>query len=122
MFWITKYRHNKIVEQYEEALQVQKENLNRKQAFERITEKLTDITERLTDKFDGITANLDDCISAGELILPNDVPRYVPDYYGGKVIKQEATKVVSIDSDGNATYHWTATKPPKGRTFIVDIL
>lgn len=122
MFWITKYRHNKIVAEYKEALEISKQNINRKEKFEEITEKLTDIADRLTDKFDGVIASIDGCIAEGNLILPNDVARYVDDYYGGQVLKQEATKLVVIDKDGNATYHWTAKKPTGGYSYRYELL
>jgi len=55
----------------------------------------------------------------GGLSLPDNVAEYVDDYYGGKVIKQEATKVVILDENGNATYSQTKRKPKKGKKFIV---
>lgn len=32
--------------------------------------------------------------------FPDNIPQYVYDFFGGKVIKQEATKVVEIAADG----------------------
>lgn len=120
MFWITKYRHNKIVEEYKEALQIQKENLNRKEKFESICDKLTDISDKLTTKYSDIIGTIDSYAfagTAGELVLPDNVPVYVDDYFGGKVIKQESHPVTILDETGKATYGVTAKKLPKGQTY-----
>lgn len=45
--------------------------------------------------------------------LSDSVAVYVDDYFGGKVIKQEATKLVVLDESGNATYYMTKQKPDK---------
>jgi hypothetical protein len=47
-------------------------------------------------------------VNGGELAI------LLEDYFGGKVFKQEATKVVELDEDGKATYHVTKQKPDKG--------
>ena len=52
-----------------------------------------------------------------DMSLSDDVAVYVPDYFGGKVIKQEATKLVELDEEGNTTYHLTAQKPDKGHSY-----
>lgn len=114
MLWITKYRHNKIVEEYKEALAISRENLNRKEKFEEILEKLTD---KVVDGDLISTANTDWITSSGELSLPDNVPVYVDDYYGGKVIKQEATPLTVLDKNGKATYHYTAKPPTKGYNY-----
>jgi len=120
MFWITKYRHNKIVEEYKEAIQTQKENLNRKEKFEDICEKLTNISDKLADKTSDLITSLDGITCAGgwsEINLPDNVPVYVDDYFGGKVIKQESHPVTILDEKGKATYGVTAKKLPKGQTY-----
>ena len=49
MFWITKRKHNDIVEQYREAIKNLNEALNRKEKFEEICDKLADISAKLAD-------------------------------------------------------------------------
>jgi hypothetical protein len=113
MLWITKYRHNKIVANYEKHVEDLREALNRKEIFEIILNKLVDKSNSFGDSL----SVMNGCLSGGELILPNDVPRYVEDYFGGKVIKQEATPVIILDKKGKATYGMTAKSPDKGRLY-----
>lgn len=117
MFWITKYRHNEIVKQYQEAIEDLKESLNRKdlivEILDRITNKETSPYLTLTTDMGYVTSR--DIMSC----LDDTVPRYVDDYFGGKVIKQEATPVTILDADGKATYSQTAQKPDKGRRYVL---
>lgn len=118
MFWITKYRHNKIVEQYQKNIDDLREALWRKEKFEEITEKLAEISVYNGSKIMGMEGC---CVTgSGELRLPDDVARYVPDYFGGQVIKQEAYPVTILDENGKATYALTATKPDKNKRFILE--
>ena len=80
------------------------------------------VFEALVDKAVTMDDSLSICMgsfSAGELILPDDVPRYVDDYYGGRVIKQEATPVTILDEKGKATYGMTAKRPDKNKKYIL---
>ena len=52
-----------------------------------------------------------------DLNLPADVPRYVPDLFGGKVIKQEATKAILIGKEGEVQQGLTKSEPDKGYTY-----
>ena len=116
MFWITKYRHNKIVEEYQGAIKDLQASLNRRNDIVELIDKVTDIT-RSNKNF---ITSLDGCIAGGELNIPADVARYVDDYYGGKVIRQEATPVTILDENGKATYALTAKQPPKGKKYILE--
>lgn len=114
MFWITKYRHNKIVEQYIDTIKDLREALFRKEKFEEICEKLT-------DKVNVLVAT-EDYVSASASVmdrLDDTVPRYVDDYFGGKVIRQEATPVTILDSKGKASYGVTKQDPDEGKKFIL---
>ena len=127
MFWISKYTHNKIVKEYQDALDVQKENINRKEKFEEICEKLTDIVgkidvrayENIVSSGQGFATTVDLDVMAK---LDDSVAQYVDDYFGGKVIKQEATKLIVIDEKGKATYHHTKKRPNKGKVYKLHIL
>lgn len=54
-----------------------------------------------------------------EVEFPNDIPRYVEDYFGGKVFKQEANTVVVLSKDGSAKYYQTKKSPDKGYSYIL---
>ena len=61
----------------------------------------------ILDKMSSITFNgsfihsdLSGSILSSEIILPNDVARYVDDILGGTVVKQEANKCIVIELDG----------------------
>ncbi len=110
---MTKYKHNKIVEEYRGAIKDLREALWRKEKIEEICDKLADKTEDLSSQM-GHYASMDIMDS-----LDDTVPRYVEDYFGGKVIKQEATPVTILDANGKATYGLTAKKPEKGKTWIL---
>lgn len=114
MFFITKYRHNKIVEQYQEAITDLKEELYRKDQILKIVDKLADRTNNLSGRLD------DSCkVSSVSVMesLDDTIPRYVPDMNGGKVIKQEATPVTKLDVNGKATYGYTREKPDAGYNY-----
>lgn len=55
----------------------------------------------------------------GSTYFPDDVAVFVEDYFGGSVIKQEATKVVVLNEDGEASYYLTSKSPDKGRKYLL---
>ena len=104
--------------------------LETKQIWEKLLDKATKNDERLIDILGKVTK---DCLtisdafnlSAGcaELILPESVAQYVDDYFGGKVIKQEAIKVIAIDKNGNVTYGKTSRTRKKSdfqRNYVLE--
>jgi len=56
----------------------------------------------------------------GGLNFPDNIPQYVDDFYGGKVIRQEATKVIHISRDGDVTTGMTKRQPDEHFTYILD--
>ena len=112
MFWITKYKHNQIVEHKDKSIDDLREALWRKEKFEEICDKLADKVNVLgvTGEFGSQTVmdRLDDSVAV-----------YVDDYFGGKVIKQEATPVTILDHEGKATYGLTKREPDEGEKFIL---
>jgi hypothetical protein len=54
-----------------------------------------------------------------ELILSDNVPVYVDDYFGGKVIKQEATKVIEISKDGDIKTGLTKRAADDGYGYVL---
>ena len=121
MLWITKYRHNKIVEEYKEAIKDLRQALWRKDSITSILESLVEKVNFVSGQY--IDSSLGSLGSGGIMAaLDDSVPRYVDDYFGGRVIKQEATPVTILDHKGKATYGLTACKPEKGKTFILYLL
>lgn len=53
----------------------------------------------------------------------DQVAFYVDDFYGGKVLKQESIRVVSLDKDGNVKYGYTSRNNKKDnfqRNYVLD--
>ena len=114
MLWITKYRHNKITEAYQRQIDDLKEALYRK-------DKLIEIVDKLADKSKFFADASMSYVDGSDVMsyLDDSVPRYVDDYFGGKVIKQEATPVTILDEKGKATYGMTAKAPDKGKQYLL---
>lgn len=106
---ITTKKHNQIIKKYQDKIKELESKIELKSLLEKMIEKISIIT----DKYDSI--RFVDC--NGELTLPDNVLQYVDDYFGGKVIKQEATKLVVLDVNGNATYHKTKKPVDKNRKY-----
>lgn len=49
-----------------------------------------------------------------EMKFSDDIAQYVDDYFGGKVIKQEATKVIVITGEGKTETGFTRQNPDTG--------
>ena len=100
MLWITKYKHNKIVAEYQKAIDELKAALNRRDDIVKILDRVTDES---TTKF----AMASGTVGAGDIMscLDETVPRYTDDYFGGKVIRQEASPVTILDNKGKAIMH-----------------
>lgn len=80
---------------------------------------LKEILDKLTIKWTTITSSggIDNDVSwigGTHFSLDESVLVYVDDYFGGKVIKQEATKLVIVDEKGDVTYSQTKQSPDKG--------
>lgn len=112
--FISKKKHNQIIEHKDKTINdyltkinyLEKE-LDRAQDLKTILEKLYPL---YTVK--GLGLNFTGSSSA-ELILPDHIPVYVEDILGGKVIKQEATKVIRITKDGEVKTGLTKQKADK---------
>lgn len=108
--FVTKKKYQRALEKIEHLEHSLAEAQNLKFVFEKITDKVSENSDFISVVGSWAT-------SAGDLILPDDVPRYVEDYFGGKVIKQEATPVTILDKNGKATYSQTAQKPDKDKRY-----
>lgn len=115
--FISKKKHDAIVADLKEDIDY----------LEKRLVKATDLKEVLTtlvadrkNYLIGDSLSFVDCVSGSyELNLPDTVPVYVDDIFGGKVIKQEATPVTKLDKKGKATYGYTKTKPSKGKEYLL---
>jgi len=114
MFFITKYRHNKLVQRYVDQTEEYRQALYRKDKMVEIVDLLATRTAELTNSFAGMgSANVMDN-------LDDTVARFVPDVLlGGQVIKQEGTPVTILDENGKATYGLTKEKPTNKQRFII---
>jgi len=56
---------------------------------------------------------------SGGLTLTDDIPQYVDDFFGGKVIKQEATKVIHISREGKVTEGLTKRRPDEHFPYLL---
>jgi hypothetical protein len=54
-----------------------------------------------------------------KLTLPDNVAVYVDDHFGGKVIRQEATRVIEINADGDIKTGLTKRKPDDGYGYVL---
>lgn len=56
----------------------------------------------------------------GHIVFPDNVPQYVDDIFGGRVIKQEAFKGIVIDKDGNVKTGLTKLPPDIGYSYKLE--
>ena len=91
-----------------------KERLSKAETLERVLDKIWSTVEcssiTLNGKFPDVSSLNIDKINGGEPAI------YVDDYYGGKVIKQEATKLIIIRNDGTIIEGYTKKEPDKGHS------
>lgn len=114
MFISTK-KHNRIKEEVAQLYQKKIDSLTRELEY---AQNLKSIVEKLypLHRIDGSTIRLN-VSGSSELILPDKVPVYVEDYLGGKVIKQEATKVIHITKEGEVKTGLTKQSADKGYSY-----
>lgn len=117
--FITKKKHDAIVkdlltrvDMYKQYDEMRKDNQKNNNILIEILEKLANKSNLYADASMSYVTGTD--IMAH---LDDSVPRYVEDYFGGKVIKQEATPVTILDSKGKATYGLTKMPPDKNREY-----
>ena len=116
--FISKKKHGAIVADLQEDIDFLEERLEEaKNLKELLTTLVSSQKNYLTvDNTSGISFSVD---GGYELSLPDTVPVYVEDYFGGKVIKQEATPVTILDEKGKATYALTKKPADKGKKFLL---
>jgi len=110
--FITKKKHKAIVADLEAEIKnaVADFTAEIKNANDRLEEmrkqrdaaqKLAGVLDKLADKSASFSTFAASSLNwKSELQLPDNVPVYVDDHFGGKVIKQEVTKVIEISAEG----------------------
>lgn len=110
------------LEQKSEISQLQLQNDFLKRENESLKERssLKELLEIINrDRKNWLTFSDSACNGSYGFNFPDDVARYVDDYFGGKVLKQEATKLVKLDKNWNVTYHMTKRLPDKGFSYLL---
>lgn len=112
---ITTKKHNKIIselkEEYAKKHAQLTQELKEAKDLKEILQKMSSLT--INGNTWGVTGGSWN-ISTAKLELNDTIAQYVDDYFGGKVIKQEATKVIEITSDGKMVDGYTKQKPDDG--------
>jgi len=108
--FITKKKHNQIVE---DLLYKHSQELEKAQNLKSILESLHQNLVTLKGDYSVMMG----VCGVGELNLPDNVLQYTEDILGGKVIKQEGTKCLVVDKQGNVKEGLTKQKADKGYSY-----
>lgn len=118
--FITTKKHNQIIEDKDEIANDIINNYRSKiLKLEKELEDARDL-KSILDKFSSLTINGSILSSVDSTIrweFPDTVLQYTDDILGGKVIKQEGTKCILIDKDGNVKIGLTKQKSDKGYSY-----
>jgi len=118
--FITKKRHAKIVADLTAELKNANDWLFEMRKQRDAAQNLQTVLGKLADKAAGFACFSSGSLNvSGELILPDNVPVYVDDYFGGKVIKQEATKVIEIAPNGDIKTGLTKRTADDGYGYVL---
>lgn len=113
-------RKNCTIERLERENNRLKEELKESKDLKKILEAVG----KITDDYSGVLAlsgsgSLSTAYEDIENSLSDAIPRYVDDIFGGKVIKQEATKAIVISKDGEIKTGLTKQKAEKGYSYVL---
>ena len=118
--FITKKRHAKIVADLMAELKNANdwiEELNRQRDA---AQKLAGVLDKLADKSASFSTFAAGSLNvSGELIMPDNIARFVPDHFGGQVLIQQATKVIEIAPSGDIKTGVTKRKPDAGCSYVL---
>lgn len=123
--FITKKKHREILRQKVES-EISRARADYQALVESITQQLREARDlkAVLEKLAGIGVSTSSVLAANcggyEIVMPDDVARYVPDHFGGRVIKQEATKVIEISPDGSVKTGLTKRPPDPGFNYILN--
>jgi len=117
---ITKKRHAKIVAELTADLKKAQDAVAEMRKQRDDAQTLAGVLERLADKSASFSTFAAGSLNfKSELKLPDNVPVYVDDYFGGKVIKQEATKVIEISAEGDIKTGLTKRTADDGYGYVL---
>ena len=118
--FITKKRHDRIVAELRASLKNSEDLVEEMRKQRDAAQELQGVLEKLADKAQNFVTFASNSLNFNsELILPDNVPVYVDDHFGGKVIKQEATKVIEISADGDIKTGLTKRKADDGYGYVL---
>lgn len=133
--FITKKEHNKKIEEHKKVnvilfKQLEEKEAEIKQGYEKHIEIVAKLEQEIKEARDlklileklyplysmnGSVVGMNG--SSWNLNLPDTVLQYTEDILGGKVIKQEGTKCLVVDKDGNVKTGLTKQKSDKGYSY-----
>ena len=126
---ITNKTHNKIVRELTLQIAIKDQKVfDYREEVDRLKQELREAKDLKTilDKFSSLTSTKgmvfanSNGIWSTELVLPDNVLVYVDDILGGKVIKQEGTKCLVIDKEGNVETGLTKRKADTGYAYKLE--
>ena len=118
--FITKKRHAKIVADLTADLKNAQDWTQEMKKQRDAAQNLQVILERLADKSASFSTFAAGSLNfKSELQLPDNVPVYVDDHFGGKIIKQEATKVIEIAPNGDIKTGLTKRTADDGYGYVL---
>ena len=118
--FITKKKHTALVAALHEQIQESKETVAQLREQLRQARNLDAILNKLGTFYTDANSVLRFSASGGATFtLPESVAQYVPDFFGGIVLKQEATKVIEISPDGDVKTGLTKRAPDDGFSHIL---
>ena len=116
--FITKKTHNQIIEHKDKTINDYYEKIAKLEKELEQAKNLESILEKFDHSISGLRSSFFRTSSGGyELPLPDTVLQYTEDILGGKVIKQEGTKCIVVDKDGNVKTGLTKQKADKGYSY-----
>ena len=118
--FITKKHHDRIVADLKASLKNSEDWVDEMRKQRDAAQNLQAVLGKLADKAAGFACFSSGSLNvSGELILPDNVPVYVDDYFGGKVIKQESTKVIEISANGDIKTGLTKRTADDGYGYVL---
>ena len=118
--FITKKRHDRIVADLKASLKNSEDWMEEMRKQRDAAQNLQGVLGKLADKAQNFATFSSGSLNfKSELILPDNVPVYVDDHFGGKVIKQEATKVIEIAPNGDIKTGLTKRTADDGYGYVL---
>ena len=122
--FITKKKHNRIIEHkdktindyYTKIVKLEKE-LEQSKDVKSLLEKFSNGLFTIGRYFTEAGLDYINGVASYSMPIPDNVLQYTEDILGGKVIKQEGTKCLVVDKNGNVKTGLTKQKVDKGYSY-----